>query len=91
MVSLSSNSGGSISITGLQPLCFRVWPYSEEDIEKNKHTYKLPERDYITVNIDLNIKGVGGNDSWGARTMEKYAIDGNKSYKYGFILKMTKK
>lgn len=88
--SLSSNSGGSISITGLQPLCFRVWPYSEEDIEKNKHTYKLPERDYITVNIDLNIKGVGGNDSWGARTMEKYTIDGNKSYKYGFILKMTK-
>jgi beta-galactosidase len=43
-------------------------------------------RDLINLKIDLNIHGVGGDDAWGARTMEKYTIDGNKPYSYGFIL-----
>jgi len=42
------------------------------------------------LNIDLNIHGVGGNDSWGARTLEKYTIDGNKPYRYGFIMECFK-
>ena len=84
------NGQGAIRITGLQPICFRVWPYTEEDIEKAKHPYDLPHRDFVQVNIDLNIHGVGGNDSWGARTMDQYTIDGNKQYYYGFIMEITK-
>ncbi len=84
--SLESTSGNTLKVTGLQPLCFRAWPYSEEDIEHNNHNYQLPKRDFVNVNVDLNIKGVGGNDSWGARTLEKYTIDGNKPYYYGFIM-----
>ncbi len=38
------------------------------------------------VNIDQNIHGVGGNDSWGTRTLDKYSIPGNKSRYYGFTL-----
>lgn len=75
-----------VKISGLQPLCFRAWPYGEEDLEGKRHTYELPVRDFINVNIDLHIHGVGGNDSWGARTLDKYSIDGNKPYTYGFIL-----
>lgn len=70
----------------MQPLCFRVWPYDENDLETSRHAYELPERDYLNVNIDLNIHGVGGNDSWGARTLNKYTIDGNQSYSYGYIM-----
>lgn len=86
---LKEENGMGIKITGLQPVCFRVWPYSEEDIEQHNHAYQLPKRDFINVNIDLNIHGVGGNDAWGARTMEKYTIDGNKPYQYGFIMEST--
>jgi beta-galactosidase len=84
--SLSDQNGNQIHITGLQELCFRAWPYTEDDLEKAKHPYELPVRDFINLNIDLNIHGVGGNDSWGARTMDQYTIDGNKPYRYGFIL-----
>ena len=70
----------------MQALCFRAWPYTEEDLEKAQHPYELPHRDFINLNIDLNIHGVGGNNSWGARTLDKYTIDGNQAYKYGFIL-----
>jgi beta-galactosidase len=84
--SFTDQRGYAISIIGLQPLCFRAWPYSEDDLEKAKHPFDLPKRDFINVNIDLNIHGVGGDDSWGAPTMEKYTNSGNKPYSYGFIL-----
>ena len=84
--SLADQNGNKIHVTGLQPLCFRAWPYTEDDLEKAKHPFELPVRDFINLNIDLNIHGVGGNDAWGARTMDQYTIDGNKPYNYGFIL-----
>ena len=85
-LSLTDQKGSSIQISGLQPLCFRAWPYTEEELEKAKHPFDLPNHDFINLNIDLNIHGVGGDDSWGAQTMEKYTNPGNKPYNYGFIL-----
>lgn len=85
--SLDNNGNQGIKVTGLQPLCFRAWPYGEEDLGGNaKHPHELPKRNFINLNIDLNIHGVGGNDSWGARTTDKYTIDGNLPYKYGFVM-----
>lgn len=82
----SKSAKQGIKITGLQPLCFRAWPYTEEDLEMAKHPFDLPKRNFIQLNIDLNIHGVGGNDSWGARTMDQYTIDGNQPHTYGFIM-----
>lgn len=83
---VANHDGESIKLTGLQPLCFRAWPYTEDDLEKANHPYELPRRDFINLNVDANIHGVGGNNSWGAKTLDKYTIDGNKPYHYGFIL-----
>ncbi|OQP63928.1 beta-galactosidase [Niastella vici] len=88
-LAMSAQSKGSIKITGLQPLCFRAWPYTEEDLEVTKHDYELPIRDFINLNIDLNIHGVGGDDTWGAKTMDKYTNAGNRPYQYGFILEYS--
>lgn len=89
-LSLSTPAGISgrnqIRITGLQELNLRAWPYSEEDLEGSMHPFDLPDRDYINVNIDYKIHGVGGNDGWGARTMDAYTIDANQAYSFGFIL-----
>lgn len=81
-----SGTGSNLKVSGLQPLCFRAWPYTEQDIENNQHNYELPKRDFVNLNIDMNIHGVGGIDSWGAKTMKKYTIDGTKPYSYGFIM-----
>jgi len=89
-VTLEDQNRNSINIEGLQPLCFRAWPYNEDDLEKANHPFDLPRRDFINLNIDLNIHGVGGDDSWGAPTMEKYTIPGNKPYSYGFVLEYNK-
>ena len=86
---LSSQTKSSVKISGLQPLNFRAWPYTEDDLEKTSHDYLLPKRDFVNLNIDLNIHGVGGDDTWGAKTMEKYTNPGNKPYRYGFIMEFS--
>jgi len=82
-----SDKKRGLLIEGLQPLSFRAWPYTEEDLEKAKHDYHLSNRDFINVNIDYKVHGVGGNNSWGQRTLPQYTNDGNKPWSYGFILK----
>jgi beta-galactosidase len=86
----TNHDKAGIKVRGLQPLNFRAWNYTEDDLEKANHPFELPERDFINLNIDLNIHGVGGNDAWGARTLDKYTSSGNQSYSYGFILEYIK-
>ena len=79
-------SGNSLLITGLQPLCIRAWDYGEEDLEGAKHPHDIQRGRFVNLNIDLNVHGVGGVDTWGAPTLPQYTIDGNKPYHYAFIL-----
>jgi beta-galactosidase len=39
-------------------LSMSAWPYTEENIQKQKHTNKLKVADYIHLNIDLIQMGV---------------------------------
>jgi len=81
-----ANRKESLRIEGLQPLCIRAWDYGEEDLEGAGHPHEIRRGQFVNLNIDLNIHGVGGIDTWGARTLPQYTIDGNKPYHYGFII-----
>lgn len=52
----------------------------------NRHTNDVKPRDLTSVNIDYKQMGVGGDDSWGARTHDEYRLTG-KEYKYAFRMK----
>ena len=84
-----ANDKKTLQIRGLQPLCIRAWDYGEEDLESAKHPNEIQRGRFVNLNIDLNIHGVGGVDTWGQRTLPQYTIDGNKHYQYGFILEIT--
>ncbi len=68
-------------------LSMSAWPYTEENIQNAKHTNKLKDAGFITLNIDLMQMGVGGNDSWSdvAAPLEKYQIPA-KNYQYSFYI-----
>jgi len=68
-------------------LSMSAWPYTEENIQSAKHTNKLKDAGYLTVNVDLIQMGVGGNDSWSdvAAPLPQYQIP-PKDYKYSFYL-----
>jgi len=48
-----------------------------------RHTTDVIPRDLTSVNIDYKQEGVGGDNSWGARTHDEYRLTG-KAYDYSF-------
>ena len=63
-----------------------AWAFTMQDLEKARHIHELPQRDTITVNIDYKQIGVGGDDSWGARTHREYTLPSTPlSYGFGLI------
>ena len=62
------------------PFSMSALPYTIEDLSPGegeqwlKHSYDLKPRDFTTLLIDASQMGVGGDDSWGAHTHEKYQL-----------------
>lgn len=51
-----------------------------------KHTTDLKPRDFITLNLDYGQRGVGGDNSWGARPHPQYTLPA-QAYSYSFWLR----
>jgi beta-galactosidase len=83
-----ANEQNIIKIEGCQPLCIRAWDYSEEDIENVRHPNEINRGRFVNLNIDGNIHGVGGADTWGKQTLPPYTINGNQPHHYAFILQV---
>lgn len=86
-LTLTDSSGAGLRITaGKEVINFAVWPFTMADLEAATHSYQLPRRDALTVNIDHQLHGVGGDNSWGALTHPQYTLPGDKPYEYSFTL-----
>ena len=77
-----------IHVSSSEPFNLRIWNYSEEDLEKARHGYELPQRDYLNINIDKEIIGVGGNDAWGAKTEPQYIPSAKEPHSLDFIIRL---
>lgn len=89
-VKLYDEKNHGIKVTGLQPFCFSALPYTTEDLDagntkKNRHPSDLNERNFLSVQIDLNQRGVGGDDSWGALPHAPFLLKKN-TYSYSYII-----
>ena len=74
-------------VSGCQPLCFRAWDYDESALDAEpRHPFELQRGHHVTLNIDLNIHGVGGIDTWGAKTLPQYCVPANRPLHYAFII-----
>ena len=85
-VSLRRDDGVGLQAVGARPLSVTALRHTTEDLETAKHSYELPRRDYVTLNLDLAQSGVGGDDSWGARPHAQYTLPPN-AYHYAFTLR----
>ncbi len=77
-----------MSVMSSEPFNLRIWNYSEEDLENARHGYELPERDYLNINIDKEIIGVGGNDAWGANTEPQYIPSAKEPHSLDFVIRL---
>ena len=53
---------------------FNALPWTAHELENAAHGNELPNRLYTVVRAAMAQMGVGGDDSWGARTHEEYLI-----------------
>ncbi|MCP4883350.1 MAG: DUF4981 domain-containing protein [Flavobacteriales bacterium] len=97
---INQESGHGLLIKGFPTVDFSVHHQIMEDFEslertdgrhrdgdtvKNRHTIDVQNRNLTSLNIDYKQMGVGGDNSWGARTHSEYSLNG-KSYAYSFMI-----
>ncbi len=84
---LTDEQGHGLRIAAAdEPLSFSTWPYTLADLQQAGHDYELPRRELNTVFVDHKLHGVGGDNSWGARTHPQYTLPGNRPYTLKFLI-----
>lgn len=61
-----------------------------EHPDGHRHTTDIVAQDFTSVDIDLMQLGVGGDNSWGALTHDKYRLT-KSAYSYVFVIKPVRK
>ncbi len=85
-VSLKDEFNGGLTIVGDEPLNIAAYPYEQKTLEGLKNSSEVRFGDTIELHIDHQQMGVGGDNSWGYHTMDKYKLK-DTSYTYGFTIK----
>ena len=85
-IAFANAAGQEIKVTALNaPVGFNAWPYTQAALEESRHQWDLTADDAITVNIDAEQMGIGGDDSWGARPHGNRMI-GAGTYRLQFLV-----
>ncbi len=84
---LLDNKGLGLEVKAKQAIEINALPYTPTELEKNDHIYKLPESNKVVVRINYKQMGVGGDNSWGAKTHPKYTLYADQKYAFEFSFK----
>lgn len=66
---------------------FSALPYTPHEIENAAHPFELPNVHYTVVRASMQQMGVGGDDSWGAKTHPEYLLDVSQKKEFKFSFK----
>ncbi len=83
---VTDRKGRGITFFG-EDLSVNVLPYTPHELENAVHAYELPEVHYTVVRVALQQMGIGGDDSWGARTHPEYLLPAEKDLAFTFYFR----
>ena len=83
---VTDRRGRGIRISSETPFEASALPYTPHELENAKHHYDLPRPHHTVVRASLGMYGVGGDDSWGAPTLDEY-ITKNENKHFSFTVK----
>ncbi|MGC8612316.1 MAG: glycoside hydrolase family 2 TIM barrel-domain containing protein [Athalassotoga sp.] len=89
-VTLVNDNGDGLTLRGNPYFEFSALHHSIDDLENAKHPFELPERKEIFLHINYAQMGVGGDNSWGAKTHPDFTLYANRTYLYTFKFKPVK-
>lgn len=64
-----------------------VSTFDAGEVKQQRHTIDVKAEDFVAINIDYKQMGVGGDDSWGARTHKQYTLPA-KNYKFAYYIRL---
>jgi len=85
-LTLTNRQGVGLLAVGMPLLSASALHYTTADLQSAAHTHEMTRRDQITLNLDYKQMGVGGDNSWGARTHPEFLLT-DKAYRYRFRLR----
>ena len=67
-------------------LSVNVLPYTPHELENADHPFELPAVHHTVVRVALQQMGIGGDDSWGAKTHPEYLLpaESDLCLRFGF-------
>lgn len=83
---LSNHKGIGLKITGSPTVELNALPYTPFELEQYDHVYKLPPMQRVVARVNYKQMGVGGDDSWGAKTHPEFTLYANRNYAYSFYI-----
>lgn len=86
---MTDASGCGLAIIGLPIVELNVLPYTADQLEAASHADQLANSDQTVVRVNLGQMGLGGDDSWGARTHDEFTLQANRPYFFKFKLKFV--
>ena len=88
-LSFTNNEEAGLMVKGDPHFGFSALHYSNENLTREErdgyHTTDLVKRPEVYLNFDLKQMGVGGDNSWGAKTHAEYSLP-YMPYSFSFIL-----
>jgi len=87
---LTNDAGKGLMITGKPTFCTSALNNAMEDFDDGEkkdqqHINDITPRDFVEWCIDYKQMGVGDDNSWGARPLDKYTLYPG-AYKYEFVI-----
>ena len=93
-VSFQNENGFGIKFSGKNLICFsahhqNINQFDPGPVKAQRHTNDIYKEPFTYINIDHQQMGVGGDDSWGARTHKEYTLPSGE-YEYSYVIKPFK-
>ncbi len=83
---LTDRRGRGVEFFG-DDLSINVLPWTPHELENADHAYELPPVHYSVVRVALQQMGVGGDDSWGAKTHPEYLLPAGQDLSFSFFFR----
>ena len=78
------DKGRGLLFKGKSLINFSALPYTPHELENAVHSYELPSIHNTVVRVSKGQMGVGGDNSWGARTHNEFLLDVSKPIELEF-------
>ena len=83
---VTDRRGRGMEFSG-ENLSVNVLPWTPHELENASHIHELPPVHYTIVRVALQQMGVGGDDSWGARTHLEYLLPAEQDLLFSFCFR----